>query len=198
MHDKVTNMLGATALALSDSLLASATAAAGLGASGAAALVVLSTDPGLSVTELGRRIGLSQPAAARMVESLERRGLVERRRTWGSWVAVHSTEQGARAASALLRSRGDALRDAVLVLDEDEREQLELLLAKLLRGLYAGPGDAEHLCRLCDRRACLDGGEICPVGQADREARADDQRDGGVPRAGRAERWERSSRSPRR
>jgi MarR family transcriptional repressor of emrRAB len=81
MHDedRTANLLGAAALALTDLMLTGATAAACTSASGAAALVVLSADPGLSVTELGRRVGLTQSAAARMVESLEHRGLVERR-----------------------------------------------------------------------------------------------------------------------
>jgi DNA-binding MarR family transcriptional regulator len=69
MHDdfRTANLLGATVLALSDVVVAEATRAADTSSSGAAALVVLSTAPGLSVTELGRRIGLSQSAAARMV-----------------------------------------------------------------------------------------------------------------------------------
>ncbi|WP_046468307.1 MarR family winged helix-turn-helix transcriptional regulator [Allosalinactinospora lopnorensis] len=174
MHDKyrTANLLGASSLALSDLLVSGATAAAGTSTSGAAALVTLSFDPGLSVTELGRRVGLSQPAAARMVESLERQGLVHRERTWGRWVAVRPTDTGIQAARSLLISRGEALRGAVAYLDEREQQQLETLLSKLLAGLYREPGDAERLCRLCDRNACLARGAVCPVGQADRECRA--------------------------
>ncbi|PSK93642.1 DNA-binding MarR family transcriptional regulator [Murinocardiopsis flavida] len=172
-------MLGAASLALSDLLLAGATAAAGTSASGAAALVVLAADPGLSVTELGRRVGLSQPAAARMVESLEKQRLVRRERTWGRWVAVRPTDLGAQAAHSLLASRGSALRTAVGRLDEHEQEQLDTLLAKLLTGLYTAPGDAERLCRLCDRDACQARGAVCPVGQADRDCRAHGDRSDG-------------------
>lgn len=181
MHDELrtANLLGAASLALSDLLIAGATAAAGTSASGAAALVILSFEPGLSVTELGRRVGLSQPAAARMVESLEKQQLVRRERTWGRWVAVRPTELGTQAAHSLLASRGSALRTAVGRLDEDEQAQLDGLLAKLLTGLCSEPGDAEHLCRLCDRDACLARGAVCPVGQADRDCRAHEARDDG-------------------
>lgn len=182
MHDeyRTANLLGAASLALSDLLLTGATAAAGTSASGAAALVVLSFDPGLSVTELGRRVGLSQPAAARMVESLEKQELVRRERTWGRWVAVRPTDLGTRAAHSLLTARGGALRAALGHLDEREQAQLDGLLTKLLAGLYSGPGDAERLCRLCDRDACLARGAVCPVGQADRDCRAArDHRSGG-------------------
>src|SRR5918992_1458536 len=74
MHDtrRTANLLGATALAVTDLVLAGATAAAGTSGSGAAALVLLRATPGLSVTELGRRVGLTQPAAARSL--LEARG----------------------------------------------------------------------------------------------------------------------------
>src|SRR5919108_2568374 len=101
MHDerRTANLLGAAALAVTDLVLGGATAAAGVSGSGAAALVVLAADPGISVTELGRRVGLTQSAAARMVEALEARGLVERRPTFGEWGAMHPTAPG-RAASA--------------------------------------------------------------------------------------------------
>ncbi|MGH3368275.1 MAG: MarR family transcriptional regulator, partial [Nocardioidaceae bacterium] len=73
MHDttRTANLLGAASLGVADLMLEGATAPAGVGASGSAALVMLAHAPGLSVTELGRRIGLSQPAAARMVGALE-------------------------------------------------------------------------------------------------------------------------------
>ncbi|MER6274128.1 helix-turn-helix domain-containing protein [Streptomyces sp900105755] len=40
--------------------------------------MVLSTDSGLSVTELGRRVGLSQSAATHMVEGLQKQGPVRK------------------------------------------------------------------------------------------------------------------------
>ncbi|WP_460352193.1 MarR family transcriptional regulator [Actinoallomurus acanthiterrae] len=71
------------------------------------ALVVLSGSPGLGVTELGRRVGLSQPAAARMVDSLEGHGLALRRATSGRSVAVDLTpgRRRRRAADPLLPRR---------------------------------------------------------------------------------------------
>ena len=174
MHStaRTANLLGAASLALTDLLLAGATAATGTSTSGAAALVILSTDPGLSVTELGRRVGLSQPAATRMVENLEKEGLVRRERSGGRWVGVRPTDLGTQAAHRLLAARDSALRTALDHLDDDERQQLDALLTKLLAGLYGGPGDAEHLCRLCDQDACTARGATCPVGQADRDWRA--------------------------
>jgi DNA-binding MarR family transcriptional regulator len=186
MHDtrRTANLLGATALAVTDLALSGATKAAGVSASGAAALLSLSASPGLSVTELGRRVGLSQSAAARMVDSLEADGLVVRRQGPGRWVSVMPTATGRRTARKLLAARGTPLTEIVGVLDEDDQAALSGLLGKLLTKLYGEIGDAELLCRLCDRGTCVsegDGGDevtVCPVGQAERDEQ------GGVPGSG--------------
>jgi MarR family transcriptional regulator, negative regulator of the multidrug operon emrRAB len=170
MHDeqRTANLLGATALAVTDLVLADATAAAGTSSSGSAALVVLRADPGLSVTELGRRVGLTQSAAARMVESLEQRGLVERQSTLGRWVAVQPTAAGRAAADALLHARGGRLTALVATLPAAEREALTAALERLLAAIYGEVGSSERVCRLCDRDACT-AGTVCPVGQAERD-----------------------------
>lgn len=170
MHeeDRTANLLGATALAVADLVHSSATRASGTSISGAAALVVLVGTPGLSVTELGRRIGLSQPAAARMVDSLAQEGLVQRRPGAGREVQVMPTSVGRRVASQLIAARGQPLRDLVTVLDPGEQHALAGLLAKLLARLYTEVGSSELLCRLCDRASCTTNA-TCPVGQAERD-----------------------------
>lgn len=168
MHsDRTANLLGAAALAITDRAVGGATRAAGVSASGAAALVVLSAAPGLSVTELGRRVGLSQSAAARMLDALEEAGLAERHPGAGRWVTAVLTPEGRRAVDDLLTARAAPLTSMLDVLDEAERETLGCLLAKLLTGIYRETGRSQRLCRLCDREACVDGGE-CPVGAAER------------------------------
>jgi DNA-binding MarR family transcriptional regulator len=174
MHDgspdelRTANLLGAAALAVTDLVLAGATAAAGTSSSGAAALVVLHAAPGLSVTELGRRVGLTQSAAARMVESLEQRGLVQRQPTLGRWVAVQPTAAGAAAAESLLDARGGRLTALVRRLPAADREALARVLERLLSTVYGEVRSSERVCRLCDRGACT-ADAVCPVGQAERD-----------------------------
>jgi MarR family transcriptional repressor of emrRAB len=170
MH-RTANLLGATALAVTDLVLAGAQRAVGVSASGAAALVVVSAAPGLSVTELGRRVGLSQSAAARMVDALERETLVERRRQQGREVAVELTAEGQRAAHRLLATRGAGLTGLLEVLTLAEQDQLADVLGTLLTRLHQDVGNAELLCRLCDRASCVRGA-VCPVGQAERDQRS--------------------------
>ncbi len=165
--------MGAASLAVTDLLLGATTAAAATGPSGMAALIALSRAPGLSATELGRRIGLTQSASTRMVDSLETRGLVERRESIGKWVAVHPTEEGRRVAWAVLTTRDDRVAGLLSSLDDDERDTLAGLLEKLLVAAYDEKPDTFYLCRLCDRDSCGDGKAThCPVGAADLEARA--------------------------
>ncbi|WP_028922455.1 MarR family winged helix-turn-helix transcriptional regulator [Pseudonocardia acaciae] len=169
MHDaavaRTANLLGAAALAVTDLMLAAAASSGGVGPSAAAALVVLRATPDLSATELGRRIGLSQPAAARMLDSMAAAGLVRRERGQGRTVPVRLTADGARAAEDLVRARAEPLAVLVAGLDEADRAALDGLLATLLARLYDRVGSTELLCRLCDRPACTKGAR-CPVGAA--------------------------------
>lgn len=173
MHDeqRTANLLGATALAVTDLALAGARRAAEVSASGAGALVVLSASPRISVTELGRRVGLSQSAAARMVDSLGAADLVRRHSGAGRSVSVELTAKGRQAVTRLLAARAEPLTELVSVLDAPEQVVLAGLLAKLLTRLHAEVGSSDLLCRLCDRVSCTRSA-VCPVGQAERDQEA--------------------------
>ncbi|MFH8491307.1 MarR family winged helix-turn-helix transcriptional regulator [Streptomyces longisporoflavus] len=173
MHDtrRVANLLGATALALVDGTLNGISGTTGLSGSSAAALVVLAGSPGLGGTELGRRIGLTQSAAARLVDSLQAAGLAERSPGEGRHVSVTLTSEGRSRARSVLEARGGTLDDAVSALDAAEQAQLASLLDKLLTRLFQGADSAHRMCRLCDRAGCVSGA-VCPVGQAERDSRA--------------------------
>lgn len=170
---RTANLLGAAALTCADRLRAAAAEAAGTSTSGAAALVTLTTEPGIGVTELGAQIGLSQPAAARMVDALAARGLVARRAKKGRSVGVELTRSGRAAAQHALRARLSELGRLVEGLDTDEHDALTRGLEKLLARLFDDVGSEYVLCRLCDRATCTAGGAPCPVGQAAR-ARGND------------------------
>ena len=171
MHesDRTANLLGAAALAVTDLMLAGATRAAGVSASGAAALVVLRAAPDLSVTELGRRVGLSQSAAARMVDSLAASSLVRRHGRTGRSVSVRLTARGTRAADRLLAARAGPLAELLADLGDADRAALTRLLESLLAKVYEQAGSTGLVCRLCDRPACTTGA-TCPVGDAERRA----------------------------
>jgi hypothetical protein len=135
---------------------------------------LLLVDPGGKTREIGGvkigRFGMTAPA---------KQGLVHKEASWGAWVRLQLSDLGAQAAHTLLACRSDVLRQALDRLDDSEREHLGQLLSKVLAGLYRQPGDAERICRLCDRCACVQDGATCPVGQADRDHRASHERNHG-------------------
>jgi len=175
--DRLANLLGAAGLAVTDVVLAGVADTVEVSPSGAAALVVLSTSPGLSVTELGRRVGLSQSASVRMVDSLQARDLVDRRSGARRGVSLEPTAAGRQAARELLDARARRLATLFAPLGDAQREHLARLLGMLLAGLYAEIGDADLLCRLCDRDCCTRD-DICPVGQAERDRQTELDRRG--------------------
>lgn len=171
MHDieRTANLLGAASLALTDIALGEAARVRRLSTSSVAALVTLFANPGLSVSELGRRVRLSQPAAARMVDTLEADGLVERVPSTVNrrWMTVRPTQQGVQLAQQLLAGRNAPLIDTVAQLDESDQQALAELLEKILTQLYDEEGKGQRICRLCDRDSCTRSAP-CPVGQAER------------------------------
>lgn len=165
---RLANLLGAAGLAVTDVSLAALHDAVPISPSAAAALVVLAAAPGLSVTEIGRRIGLTQSAAARMIQALEAEGLVRREPGAGREVSVNLTDDGRGAVSRLLGARAASLTGLLNQLTVPEQKLLGDLLSKLLARLYDDVGSSELLCRLCDRDSCTRSA-VCPVGQAERD-----------------------------
>ncbi|BCK52266.1 MarR family winged helix-turn-helix transcriptional regulator [Nocardia wallacei] len=168
MHiERLANLLGATALAVSDKMIRDVTARAKTNPSATAALTVLLQAGPMGVTDLGRCLGLTQSAATRTLDSLENAGLVRRTRT-GRVRAIELTAAGRRSAAMVLRERVRWLETLAGALDEPDRAHLERILGTLLTRIYDEVPDADLLCRLCDRRACTHE-QVCPVGQAARD-----------------------------
>ena len=169
MHEltRLANLLGATALTTSDVMLADVRKAADVSTSGAAALVVLAGSPPIGGSELARRIGVSQSATARLVDGLERSGLVQRKARSGRDVVVEPTRAATEAVDAVMAARERALAPLVAELDREEQAALDAALSKILSRLHARVGSGDRMCRLCDRAGCVRTG-ACPVGQAER------------------------------
>jgi MarR family transcriptional regulator, negative regulator of the multidrug operon emrRAB len=161
--DRLANLLGVTAVAATDRLRRAVESELAHGGSVPAALVHLQAYPGESLEALRHVLGVSQPAAVRVVNRLVTEGLLERRagpdrRT----VALHLTAAGDRAASDLLARRARSLRALLDVLPPDEQAALEPLLERLAAALADDRSQALRVCRLCDRRACTSA-PGCPL-----------------------------------
>jgi MarR family transcriptional regulator, negative regulator of the multidrug operon emrRAB len=159
---RTANLLGALSLALADRQHE----AAAQGGQAPAALTILAERPGLSIDGLRRPLGLSHSATVRLVDGLERAGLVVRAGATrdARAVALSLTAQGeAEALTIQAARRGHLLAPLTSALNPQEREALAGYLEKLLASLTGGDIErAYRICRLCDYRACVD----CPVAVA--------------------------------
>jgi MarR family transcriptional regulator, negative regulator of the multidrug operon emrRAB len=154
--DRLANLLGVTALAAADRLRAAVEADLRHGGAAPAVLVHLHAYPGESIEALRRVLAISQPATVRAVDRLAEESLVERRpgpdrRT----LALFLTRRGQHAARRVLARRAASLRDILAALDQDDQERLLPLLEKLSACLAVDRPGALNVCRMCDRRACL-------------------------------------------
>jgi DNA-binding MarR family transcriptional regulator len=164
MGDRLEQLLGVVALAATDRFRSAVEGELGAGGAAPAALVHLRAWPGGSVSDLGDVLGLSQPAAVRLVERLVARDLVRRDPgADGRTRALSCTPQGERVAETMLADRADSLRPLLGVLEPKEREQLERLLGRLTAGLADDRPGALLTCRLCDRDACQADAGRCPL-----------------------------------
>jgi MarR family transcriptional repressor of emrRAB len=163
---RLANVFGAVALAATRAMTSAAAAVTDGGLSAAAALVTLASEPGIGVTELGRRLGLSQPGATRLVEGLVSRGLVRNEpEPRGRMVALWPTPEGAEKARLILAERERALAALLAPLDEQARRELDASLCLVLEQLSDEGAPAHLTCRLCDEQACI-AAAPCPVDQA--------------------------------
>ena len=175
--ERLANVLGAFALALSDEMEAATADAAGHAGAGPAALVALSDLlAGRSVDDLRRAVGLTHSGGVRVVDRLVDDGLVERRPgPDGRSVSLALTGQGRRLAGQIGDARQAVLQRALDVLDDQDQADLAGILDKLVGGEVVRRLDARAagatppggwLCRLCDTVACGRPEGRCPAANA--------------------------------
>jgi MarR family transcriptional regulator, negative regulator of the multidrug operon emrRAB len=159
--DRTANLLGAFALELAHELEAATAAVVGQAGAAAAALVVIAAAPGRSIEDLRGPLGLTQPGATRLVERLAQSGWVNRGGTPGRrGLRLTLTDQGRDVLDQLLAARRAAISEMLAPLTASQQAQLSETLETLLAARVGNRADLERVCRLCERRCCLE----CPVG----------------------------------
>jgi DNA-binding MarR family transcriptional regulator len=162
-HD--VNVLGAAALLLADRMRAAVEATTRLRGETASALTaLLAWGDGLPIEALASGLHLSHSRTVRVVDALEARGDVVRRRDPADRrrAVVALTAQGRRAAKRVLRAREAALQDALSSLSAAEVGALAGAGSTLLAQAATTRAEARHLCRWCDVSVCgFDDGR-CP------------------------------------
>ena len=105
-------------------------------------LRLISREPGLSQQAVARRLGTPPSRLVALVDGLEERGLIERRRNPGDRrnYALHPTPAGEQAMAALGRVSLEHEQAITAPLTQAERAQLSKLLGKLAAAHGLVPG----------------------------------------------------------
>lgn len=160
MQDRTQNLLGAFVLEVAGRIQRETEASIGHTGATAAALVTIAQFPERTVEQLRQAIGLSHPAAVRVVDRLAAGKLVRRRPAGrGPAVALTATAAGRRKARAILDIRRAILVDALPVVSDEESATLTGILERALAHLADSPDPV--ICRLCDTGRCRRA--ECPV-----------------------------------
>jgi DNA-binding MarR family transcriptional regulator len=156
--ERTGNLLGALALTLADQI--------GTGSDAAALITLRNYAEGEPLDLLRRALALSHPGVVRLADRLERRGLVERRRSErdGRAVALRLTPAGRRAADEAQAARADTVDTALAALSKDERQALDGMLERMLAAHTTDATASLVICRLCDPAVCGHP-DRCPVTQ---------------------------------
>jgi DNA-binding MarR family transcriptional regulator len=166
--DRVANVLGALALAVTDRTSAAIAAAAGQSVSAAAALSAMHhflDRPTLD--QLRRVLGLTHSGAVRLVDRLVDAGLVTRGPgPDGRSRSITLTSAGREAAERVSAARAAVLGDALDDLTPDERDALHALMGRLMASIVRAKDGGAWICRLCDLVACGRADGACPTANA--------------------------------
>lgn len=108
--------------------------ATGLSGSQLWCLSAVHASPGVRVTQLARALGIQQATCSNLVETLERRGLIERRRDPSDQRAVtlYLSPEGSRLARCAPEPVSGILPDALSRLDPDALQELNALLERVI------------------------------------------------------------------
>jgi len=166
--DQAANLLGALGSAIADRVRAAATEAAGGALNDASALSALLhflDDP--RIDRLAQVLGLTSSGTVRLVDRLQRQGLVQRSAGVDARATtVALTAAGRARAEEISRARTAVLERALAALSPAERDQLGELAGKVLVGVIRPPSAYGWMCRLCDTGRCGRPDGRCPVANA--------------------------------
>jgi DNA-binding MarR family transcriptional regulator len=173
-ESRVVNLLGAVVVGVHDRLSEVTEVTAGRTGVTAAALATVAQYPGLTVEQLRRCLGISQPATVRTVDALQAGGLLVRepgadRRS----LALRLTAAGKSRARRVLEARAEVLDPLLDELGDADRQALEAVLEHVLVRLTTSARRGDEICRLCDIGACPP--DLCPVECAIQRYEHDDE-----------------------
>lgn len=163
----VENVFGVFARALSDKMDNAVQSAVNLSSSACYSIVQVGSEPNSSIETLRRMLALEHSSTVRLINGLEKKGLLERVRGTAHdrrEVRVVLTELGETCFTKILDARRSVLQSTVSQLDLEEKSTALKLIGKMMPAIVNGGDDQHFVCRLCELEVCPQ--EICPVNLA--------------------------------
>jgi DNA-binding MarR family transcriptional regulator len=153
------NVLAAWAIAISDGVRAAVEQATGMAGSGPAALVAIVADPGMSIDELRRVLDLTHPGTVRLVDRLVEKGWIRRQQGIGRTMLLVPTRMGTKAERRLAAAREQAVKELLSAMPNGDVHTVAGLVEPVLGSAITDVDSMRRLCRLCNRKVCMD----CPA-----------------------------------
>ncbi|MEP3233664.1 MAG: MarR family winged helix-turn-helix transcriptional regulator [Hyphomicrobiales bacterium] len=161
--DFVGNAVGAFACALSDKVDHAWTTLTGRGVTTCYAINQIGSEPGSSIKTLTGMLNIEHSSLVRLLDVLERDGLIERRLDPEDrrGKKVHLSLAGEELLTEMLNARRRILQPMTGALDDSEMQTLFDLLGKMMPSVVIGGDDQHFVCRVCELEMCPQ--EFCAV-----------------------------------
>jgi MarR family transcriptional repressor of emrRAB len=159
---RTANLLGAFLTGLHDHMSNRLEQESAISGDGPAALVAIAYNEGRTVEFLRKTLTLSHSWTVRVVEKLEKAGLVQKKTgTDKRAVALFLTDQGKRKVQGIVRARRRCLDEVLAALPVKDHKKLTAMLERMLAFLTGDDDSAEAICKLCEVDVCPQN--RCPV-----------------------------------
>jgi len=175
---RTANLLGAFLTGLHDHMSVRLEQESAIGGDGPAALVAIAYNEGRTVEFLRKTLTLSHSWTVRVVEKLEKAGLVQKKTgTDKRAVALYVTELGKRKVQGIVRARRRCLDEVLAAVPIKDHKKLTTMLERMLACITGDDDSAEAICKLCEVDVCPQN--RCPVTLAVKAA-PDPRRERGI------------------
>src|SRR2546421_2892786 len=146
MEARTANLLAAAARLVDDAVEESVRREFACAASAPAALISIAQQPGLSIEQLRRVLGITHSATVRLIDRLQADGLVTRRKTSGRDVQLALSARGRRMLQRVQRARIAAVQALIEPLSDEARAELDSVLCTVLAAQTHSDEDIYRIC----------------------------------------------------
>ena len=159
----VKNLLGAFATTVSDAIEQKIDAFGARNISHEIALITVYNHPDESIDVLRRVLNLSPSGAVKLVNVLEKEGLMIRCKDKidARITGLQITEKGKKRVVKILSARDSILSNVVRSLTKDQIKVLLPIIELMMRSMTTDQSSARRICKMCNEDVCRNRG--CPV-----------------------------------